>query len=83
MSSGAPRRPNDRGSPSLCDSLGAELVETHVLPRLDARSLARVAACCRSFRAFGPSSVRLVDRVARAAVLEANGGNELEACRWR
>jgi hypothetical protein len=70
--------------PSFWDALGPELVESTVLARLDARSLVRLSAACKAFRSIGPgNSLRLVERVARNAMLEANRGSLEQATRWR
>jgi hypothetical protein len=86
----SPRRPRPADAPdegvAMVETLGPEVVESLVLARLDARSLACISACCKAFRSFGPSgrsSLRLAERVARRAVLEANRGSLEEACRWR
>jgi len=72
-------------APAFYEVLGPELVESLVLARLDARSLVRVSACCKAFRSLGSpgNSLRLVERVAQAAVLECCGGNVEAATRWR
>ena len=64
------------GLRSVLDVLGLDLVEAQVLPRMDSATLARAGRACK---ALGPC----VKRVAKRAVLEANGGSEQDASRWR
>jgi hypothetical protein len=73
------------GRRSLCD-LGHELVE-EIVKNLNARSLAALSAACKVFRSFEPhggsEKLRLVERVARRAVLSYNAGDTEAASRHR
>jgi len=56
-------------------------VLVHVLSYLDANSLANVAQTVKAFRVFdAQSGLRLVDKIAKAAVIQAAGE---DAERWR
>jgi flagellar motor switch protein FliG len=61
-------------------SIPKEVLE-HVLSYLDANSLANVAQTVKAFRVFdAQSGLRLVDKIAKAAVIQAAGE---DAERWR
>lgn len=68
------------GSDAACQllSMPREVLE-RVLKSLDSVSLSRVAQACKAFRAFD-NGTRLVEKIAREAVLQATGQ---DSERWR